>query len=57
VGASTLAPEDIIEIIHAQDRNRAGASVRGEALFLAHVEYPKEIYLDSNNLDRYSSSL
>lgn len=48
VGASTLAPKDIIEIIRAQDRNRAGASVRGEALFLAHVEYPKEIYLDSN---------
>lgn len=46
VGAGRLAPEEIVAILEGKDRGLAGASVRGEALFLAEVGYPEEIYLD-----------
>lgn len=45
IGKSNLHPESILEILEQKDRCKAGASVRGEALFLAHVHYPDDIYL------------
>ncbi len=49
VGSKKIPPESILEILDAKDRTQAGASVRGEALFLAHVAYPQNIYLSNKN--------
>lgn len=40
-----ISPESIMDILEAKNRSQAGASVRGEALFLANVTYPDDIYL------------
>lgn len=45
IGKSDADPESIIRILEQKDRCKAGASVRGEALFLVNVSYPQEIYL------------
>ena len=37
--------EEFAQIIKNKDRNSAGVSVPGKALFLFKVEYPKELYL------------
>ena len=45
VGRGKIPPEAVREILLAKDRCRAGSSVPGEALFLAQVTYPPELYL------------
>lgn len=45
VGQGIIPPEAIRGILEAKDRSAAGASVRGEALFLAEVRYPPELFL------------
>ena len=45
VGKGKIPPEAVRAILAAQDRRRAGSSVPGEALFLAGVTYPPELFL------------
>ncbi len=45
IGVGKKDIESISEIIEKKDRNTAGASVKGEPLFLSKVVYPEEIYL------------
>ncbi len=44
VGRGRLEPEDVLKIIAAKDRTKAGDSVPAEGLFLTKIEYPKEIF-------------
>ncbi len=50
VGREKISLEQFKQIIENKDRNQAGVSVPGKALFLFKVEYPKEIYhhIDEN---------
>lgn len=43
VGRGRMAPSDIIPLIESADRQKAGQSVPGEALFLERIEYPYEL--------------
>lgn len=45
VGRGKITEDDLRRIINAHDRCSAGDSVMGEALFLADVRYPDDIYL------------
>lgn len=45
VGREKISIEEFKQIIDKQDRNQAGVSVPGKALFLFKVEYPKDLYL------------
>lgn len=45
VGRGKISEDDLHRIINAHDRCSAGDSVMGEALFLANVRYPDDIYL------------
>lgn len=45
VGKEKISLEEFEQIIKNKDRNQAGVSVPGKALFLFKVEYPKELYL------------
>ena len=45
VGRGKISLEEFEQIIKNKDRNQAGVSVPGKALFLFKVEYPKELYL------------
>ncbi|MCQ2293755.1 MAG: tRNA pseudouridine(38-40) synthase TruA [Bacteroidaceae bacterium] len=45
VGRGKITEDDLRRIIDAHDRCSAGDSVMGEALFLADVRYPDDIYL------------
>lgn len=45
VGRGKITEADLLRIINAHDRCSAGDSVMGEALFLADVRYPDDIYL------------
>lgn len=40
VGYGKITPEDVIEILNLKNRNDAGVSVPGHALFLAGINYP-----------------
>lgn len=44
VGRGTITIEQFREIIEKKDRCSAGTSVPGNALFLANITYPEEIY-------------
>lgn len=54
VGRGKLSLEDFVRIIEAKDRCSAGSSAPGHALFLEHVEYPSELFL---NLEAEKSSV
>lgn len=43
IGQGKLSPGELRRIIESKDRCKAGMSVPGHALFLCHIEYPKEI--------------
>ncbi len=45
IGRGKITEDDLRRIINAHDRCSAGDSVMGEALFLADVRYPDDIYL------------
>ncbi len=45
VGRGKITEDDLRRIINAHDRCSAGDSVMGEALFLADVRYPDDIYI------------
>lgn len=45
VGRGRLTESDLREIIDRKDRCAAGDSVMGEALFLSHITYPKDLYM------------
>lgn len=45
VGREKISVEEFKQIIDRQDRNQAGVSVPGKALFLFKVEYPQDLYL------------
>lgn len=45
IGQGKLAIDDFEKIILAKDRGKAGKSAPAKGLFLAHVEYPQEIFL------------
>lgn len=49
VGRGKIAPESVIDIMNKKNREEAGSSVRGEALFLAKVQYPAKIFLSSED--------
>jgi tRNA pseudouridine38-40 synthase len=44
VGRGKIGLEEFGQIIENKDRNQAGVSVPGKALFLFKVEYPEELY-------------
>ncbi|MFV0522766.1 MAG: tRNA pseudouridine(38-40) synthase TruA [Mangrovibacterium sp.] len=44
VGEGKLSPDDFRAVIEAKDRGRAGKSVPPQALFLADIAYPKEVF-------------
>lgn len=46
VGRGKYSPEEFRAIIAAENRNVAGASVKGEALFLKQVHYPPGIFIE-----------
>jgi len=43
VGIAKISAEQVLDIIAAKDRCEAGSSVPAKGLFLAKVEYPKNI--------------
>jgi len=43
VGLGKISIEQFHDIIKSQDRKKAGASVPGHALYLAHIDYPNHI--------------
>lgn len=46
VGAGKLSVEEFKNIIHHRDRKKAGANVPPHGLYLVHVRYPDDIYLE-----------
>lgn len=46
VGYGQKNVADIAKLIKSQDRNLAGKAAPAKGLFLSHIEYPNEIYLD-----------
>jgi tRNA pseudouridine38-40 synthase len=47
VGRGKLSVEDFCRIIELKDRNEAGPSVPGNALFLEHIAYPDTLFIES----------
>lgn len=47
VGTGKRTPESIPALLQKKDRSASGPSVPGEALFLAHVEYPPHLFMDT----------
>ncbi|MDH7444718.1 tRNA pseudouridine(38-40) synthase TruA [Aquimarina sp. 2201CG14-23] len=45
IGEHKLNLNDLIDIIHSEDRSKAGYSVPAHGLYLTEVQYPKTIYL------------
>ena len=54
VGRGMLTIEQFREIIEKKDRCSAGTSVPGNALFLADITYPEDVFLEHEPLDRRS---
>ena len=46
VGQRRIAPEEMVSIIAAKDRTKAGRSVPAHGLYLTKVEYPSNIFLN-----------
>lgn len=46
VGYGLLSEEAFRQVIAAQDRRAAGESAPAQGLFLTHIEYPSDIFLD-----------
>ena len=46
VGKGRLSVEDFCAVIEAKDRGQAGSSAPAHALYLEHVGYPEDLYLD-----------
>lgn len=45
VGKGKLSTNDVVEIIRAKDRQKAGNNAPANALFLTGIQYPKIVYL------------
>ena len=48
VGLGKIEPSDLTRIIQAMDRGEAGKSVPAHGLYLAHIEYPKSVFVTEN---------
>lgn len=44
VGRGKMTIDGFRNVIEAKDRNKAGTSVPGQALFLAEVSYPEQLF-------------
>lgn len=44
VGRGKMTINEFRNVIEAKDRNKAGTSVPGQALFLAEVSYPEQLF-------------
>ncbi len=49
VGRNKLSLDEFRAVIEAKDRNKAGTSMPGKALFLVDVEYPEQLFNIQNN--------
>lgn len=50
VGRGKISVEDFARIIELRDRKQAGTSAPAEGLYLIWIEYPENIFLNSNGL-------
>lgn len=48
VGMGKIEPGDLIQIINAKDRGKAGKSAPAHGLYLAKIEYPKSLFVTEN---------
>ncbi len=44
IGRGRIEPEEIIKIIEAKDRSKAGSSVPADGLYLTAIEYPESLF-------------
>lgn len=46
VGQGKMTTEQFVDIIHQRNRCSAGDSAPAQGLYLSHIQYPKELFLD-----------